>query len=343
MAVKAQDADRYASAPPKDARFVLIYGPDAGLVSERARSVLDALGDPADPFSVVRLDGAALSADPARLADEAYAVSMFGGRRVIALRDVGNRPTVVELIGALFKRPPPDAALVVEAGDLKKSSGLRALFERDRAALAIPCYADGAADVGRLVDAEVKAHGLRVTPAARAMLVGHLGGDRLLSRMELVKLCTYALSSGEIDVDDVRLMVVDSVEVGFDDLIDATAGGDLPALVVALGRAEREGIDPSQIATTVLRHFHQMDLWRMAVDGGTPPKDVVAGARPPVFFKRQDKVAAALSLWSATAISRAIARLAATARDARLSQGLGREILAETLIALARHAGPRGR
>ena len=51
-------------------------------------------------------------ADPARLADEAAAISMMGGRRVVRVRDAGNDLT--ELFEGFLKDPPGDALVVVE-------------------------------------------------------------------------------------------------------------------------------------------------------------------------------------------------------------------------------------
>ena len=68
VAVKASDVDTYLARLDRAAPVVLIFGPDAGLVSERVNAVIAAsVDDPADPFSLVRLDGEDVSAHPARL------------------------------------------------------------------------------------------------------------------------------------------------------------------------------------------------------------------------------------------------------------------------------------
>lgn len=339
VALKVQDADRVVASPPASVSLYLVYGPDGGLVAERVARLAEALSDPADPFSLIRLDAATLSSDPSRLADEAYAVSMFGGRRAIVIRDAGSRSSLAEVIAPLLKAPPPETSVILEAGDLKKSSPIRSLFERDRTAYAIPCYVDDAAAIARLVDEEVRAHGLAIGPAARGLLVSHLGGDRLLSRAEIAKLCLYALNKGTIEPEDVEETVADSATVTVDEIVDAMATGDLPGLQAALQRAQREGLDPSYIASTAMRHFHALDLGRaaMSADGQTADQAVDA-MRPPVFFKRKGKVTQALRVWSPAAIARATARLATTARDARLDAALGRDILSDTLFALARFA-----
>jgi DNA polymerase III delta subunit len=50
MIVKSHEADRYTAKPPKELAIALVYGPDAGLVQERAekllKSVVPDLTDP---------------------------------------------------------------------------------------------------------------------------------------------------------------------------------------------------------------------------------------------------------------------------------------------------------
>ena len=141
-AVKAGEIEGLIRRGP-DPRIpvLLVYGPDTGLVTERARKLAeDFVTDPADPFALVRIDGDALASDPGRLCDEAGTMGLFGGRRSIWVRP-GTRnyaPAVEAVLGAAIA----DARIVVEAGDLAKNNPLRVLCERSPRALAIPCYAD---------------------------------------------------------------------------------------------------------------------------------------------------------------------------------------------------------
>ena len=88
MKVPATRADAFAAAPPDDIRGMLIYGPDLGLVRERAEASVKAIaGSLSNPFNVVEFTPAALRDEPSRLTDEACALSMMGGRRVVRLRE----------------------------------------------------------------------------------------------------------------------------------------------------------------------------------------------------------------------------------------------------------------
>ena len=91
VALRGKEIDAFLARPDPGRPIILLYGPDSGLVRERAEALLaSAVDDPNDPFSLVRLDGDELSADPSRLVDEAMTVPLFGGRRAIRVR-AGSR------------------------------------------------------------------------------------------------------------------------------------------------------------------------------------------------------------------------------------------------------------
>ncbi len=333
-----KDLDRLLRDPPSSFVFFLVHGSDAGLVSERVAALTAHRADPADPLSVLRFETSALVAEPTKLADEAYAVSMFGGRRVILLRDSGGRYNAVPILAALMKVPPSETTVVVEAGELKKTAALRKLFENDAKACAIACYSDDAGAVRRLIEAEVGASGLRIRPEARDMLIAQLGGDRLASRGEIVKLCLYAHGKGEITEEDVAAVTGDAAAVDFDEIVDAATLGDVAALTRSLGRAEGDGLRADVVAGALLRHLHMLDVARADVDAGKRPAEAVAAVRPPVFFKRTDAVARMLTIWTAPRLVRAIEIAGRTVRDCRLEPALAWPILSQTLFTLARAA-----
>ena len=161
MIVKSHEADRYAANPPKGLMVALVYGPDAGLVTERAEKLMKSVvSDLSDPFNVADLSEAALLADPARLADEAAAISMMGGRRVVRVRGAGN--DLAELFESFLDDPKGDALVVVEAGDLAKTAALRKLFDGHKTAASLQCYPDSVRDLADVVRDALRAQGLSI-------------------------------------------------------------------------------------------------------------------------------------------------------------------------------------
>lgn len=295
--------------PDPQVRAVLLYGPDAGLVRERARALARLIcPDLADPFRVADLDAGALLADPARLADEAAQLALTGGRRVVRVRETGDR--LAPLFTGFLAASPGDAFVVVEAGELTSRSPLRRAFEEAPRAAAIGCYPDGARDLAAVIRESLAAH--RITPSRDALdyLVEHLGEDRLSTRSELEKLALYAGEGGRIELADARAAVGDGAAIALDDAVMAAAEGDLPRLERALTRLFQEGTSPVTAIRALLRHLHRLHLFAAQLAGGAAPEEVLRGARPPIFFKLQDGFRRQLALWSEARLRPELDRLA---------------------------------
>src|SRR3977135_3783679 len=82
VALRGKEIDAFLARPDAGRPIILLYGPDAGLVRERAEALLaSAVDDPNDPFSLVRLDGDELSAEPSRLGRGGLTTPLFVGAR----------------------------------------------------------------------------------------------------------------------------------------------------------------------------------------------------------------------------------------------------------------------
>src|SRR5881628_2709284 len=215
VALRGRDVDNFLKAPDPGRPIILLYGPDAGLVRERADAlVASAVDDPGDPFSLVRLDGDELAAEPSRLVDKAMTIPMFGGRRAIRVR-AGAR-SFASGVDTLSEMPVKDCRIVIEAGELRPESPLRKACERAKTAVAIGCYPDTERDLAKLIDDEMKVSNLRIASDARAALMALLGGDRQASRNELKKLAIYADGEGEVTLEHVMAVVSDASELKLD-------------------------------------------------------------------------------------------------------------------------------
>ena len=134
-AIKAADVDRFVAKPDPRQPIVLVYGPDAGLVRERVDALVKAsVDDPNDPFAFVRIEGEDLAGNPSRLVDEAHTVPLFGGRRAVLVK-AGSR-NIVSSVEPVLASPSDECRIIIEAGDLKKTSPLRTMIEKAKNAAA---------------------------------------------------------------------------------------------------------------------------------------------------------------------------------------------------------------
>jgi DNA polymerase-3 subunit delta len=340
VALKTGEIDSFVARPDASRAVVLVFGPDAGLVSERVEAIVRAsVDDPGDPFALVRLDGDTLASDPARLADEAFTVPMFGGRRAIRVR-AGSRnivPAVEGILGATLR----DCRIVIEAGDLKRGAALRNLIERAKTAVAIPCYADADRDLGRLIDEELRGGNLTISSDARAALVPLLGGDRRASRAELRKLALYAAGQKQIEIDDVIAVVADASALALDALVDAAFAGRIAEAEKEFSKASVAGTNPTAIVGAALRQIERLHALRLDVESGTSASAVIERTQPQIHFRRKPMVEMALKGWTSEQLANAMTMLAEASLDARRQSGLAETIAQRAMMLIARAAARR--
>ena len=333
--IKPADADRTLARPDPNARVVLIYGSDEGLVAERAERFTEAvLGRNADDFSKLRLESSDIAEDQGRLADEAHAVPLFGGTRVIRVRVAGNRP-IDKAVTAILRQPPKDAWIVLTAGELRKTAPLRKLAEGDKGAWAVPCYSDDDRGLDRIIDEEIAASGQAISAEARTALKGLLGSDRMISRSEIRKLCLYATGGGEISIADVRALIGDAGAFDVDETIDAMATGDSAGLDRGFRRLISSGTPGFVVAGAALRHFNFLEKARAALENGDQPEAIVRRAVPPLFFARQSAVARQIAAWPPNRISRALSLLDQAMLQSRLNGALSDEVIGQAMQLIA--------
>ena len=297
MIVKSHEADRYAASPPKGLMVALVYGPDAGLVQERAEKLLKSVvPDLTDAFNVADLSETTLLADPARLADEVAAISMMGGRRVVRVRGAGN--DLADLFESFLDDPKGDALLVIEAGDLAKTSALRKLFDGHKTAAALQCYPDSLRDLGAVVRDSLRAEGLSIAPDALEEAVSRLGSDRGVTRREIEKLQLYMHGQKQVALEDVRAVMGDEAEARSESACDAAAGGDLARLDRELERLWASDTQPAQVIRSAMGHFQKLVQARESTARGESLDLVMKRLRPPVHFSRSTAFKAQAQRWN---------------------------------------------
>jgi DNA polymerase-3 subunit delta len=320
----------------------LLHGQDSAASRDHADQIARQFADSANPMAVETISGAALGKDPQALIGAAGAVSMFGDRtlvRVDGLDDDG-----LAAIMALLDAPAGNPVIAV-AGALKKGSKLVSFAERAASVAALQSYEPSLRDALRLATEIGNPLGLRASRDAAAALFEAAGGDRTLIRRELEKLSLY-LDSAEGRPKPLERSDVEAIGVGVGDADQFALGGAVasgrPALVVdLLGRLPAGMGIPALRA--VERRFGLLLTLSGVVDGGASPQTAVDGARPPIFWKEKDAIAAELGLWPTPMIVRALTDLLAAERDIKTSGSLGDSVAHAAILLLARRGAARRR
>ncbi len=340
MKVAANRADAFARDPDAAVRAVLVYGPDDGLVRARADALTKAVAeDTNDPFRVAEVSAAALREEPSLIADEAAAIALTGGRRVVRMRDAPE--SAAGVLEFFLTDSPGDALVVVQAGALNARSKLRKLFEDAKNAAALACYADDERALDQVIRSTLKADGISVSTDAMDYLTANLGADRGLSVAELEKLAIYVGPGSTVGLKDAAASVGDSSALSIDDVVFAAAGGNGLAADRALTRSYQEGVNPVTILRALGRHLMRLQLARAKIDGGAPVDAAMKALRPPVFFKLAGPFRQQLRVWSGSKIARALGLVLQAERDCKRTGAPAPELCGRAILQISRLGAAR--
>lgn len=310
MKATARDVNTRLATPDCELTAWLIYGPDRGLVRERANLLVKALvEDPDDPFNVTKLTDEDLKTDPALLADNMAALSMMGGDRLVRVHistEAGGAPVADFLKDFEAGKAPAEAWLVVEAGDLKATGKLRKAFEPAKKALAAPCYAETGRDLIAFVDEALAAEGLNLEADARARFLPLIEGDRGVARSEIDKLILYkgpkeVRADGEdsITLADIEACAAAGGDAALDRVVDTAMSGRVKDADASWMRARSGGASGVGLVRTIQRRIDMLS----ELKSGGPDAAMRLGA--PRFGPAADAFKQQAALWNDRALDQA--------------------------------------
>lgn len=326
---------RALDQPNKDVRFYLFHGPDEGQSRALGARLVEALGATKVPIGAATVKG-----DPASLADEAGAMSLFGGKRVVwiepATKDI--EPGVV----ALLEGAAPESPVVAIAGALPKSSGLLKIAEASALALAFACYQPEGQDAERMVVDLGRRYGLKISPPVAVRLAESGANDQAIIAKELEKLALYVDASPqtpkELDLRAVDEIGVESAEGDFQRLADLALEGEIGELAEELSRLSPAGNEGIPVVRSLQRRLVMLAPLRARVERGERVDAVLTSSGRALFWKEKGKVQRMLSKWTAENLATIAVRVGDLERILMFTSAPEREALGEELLAIARKA-----
>ena len=326
---------RAVDQPDAAVRFYLFHGPDEAQSRALATRLSESMG-----ASRYLIGAGGLKSDPASLADEAGALSLFGGKRVLwiepATRDIEGAVSAL-LLGADIESP-----VIAIAGALTKTSGLLKLAEASPLAIAHAAYAPEGKDAERMVTDVGRRFGLKIGPAVAARLADACGNDQAIVSQELQKFALYIDASPhtpkELDhgaIDDVGAA---GGESDFQRLGDLALSGDIEALTDELMRLPSGGNEGIPVVRSLQRRLLMLAPARARIERGERIDAVMASLGRALFWKDKGKVQQMLQKWSADDLATAADRAGKLERSLIFTSAPEREALGEELFAIARKA-----
>lgn len=336
MKANERDIARALDRPEGGPRLFLLHGPDDAGSRALAQRLERAMGPQAERID---FDGATLKDDPARLPDEAAAISLFGGRRHI--RITGGEECY-DAVAALLEAPVQGDPVVMIAGVLKSSSELLKRTIADPAALVFASYRPEGSKAEDMAAAAARMHGLRLGPRVAAALVQAGGGNRGVLEREIEKLALYLDAAPdrprEADIATFEAIGADIGEVDTTRLVEAAFDGDAGAAAAEFAGLTGVGVSVIPLLRGMARRALVLARLRAEVEAGKSAGTVMASSGRGIFYKERDSVGRQLSRWTAPRLAIVAQRLADAEQAHKRSRSAGDVLAGQEVVTIARVA-----
>lgn len=338
MKLPFKQIEPFVRSPDPKARVVLVYGPDSGLMKERAAIIGKSIvPDLNDPFNAVTLSADKLIEDPARLMDEAMAMSMLGGARLIRIEDAAD--SLSPLLKDYLQNPSEQNLVVIEAGELGPKSALRLLAEKAANAVALPCYVEDERDLTAIIRDTLREAQLSIEPDAMGLLASGLVGDRLRARNELDKLIIYkGAEKSAVTIDDVQECIGGAGAQTLDKFVYSVTGSKSDVALESFQILVQEGVPLIVILRSLQSHLRRLHFVKARIERGEVLEIVMKSLQPPVFWKQEDMFKSQIRSWSLPGLARTLQKISELEANCKKTGVPDTTLTAQALLSISRRA-----
>ncbi len=332
MKVAKSAIGRHLDQPDPATRLYLFWGPDAGQSRELALRLLRQVG--AERFIVV---GGEVRSDPATLADEAGAISLFGGKRVIWIEPAGEE--IVPGVRALLDAPMIESPVIAIGSASARPRELVKIAETSPLAVSFASYPPEGRDAERMVCDVARRFGLSVEPTLASHIASACNNDQAVVAQEMGKFALY------LDADPNRPKVLEPVTVeaigaNLSDgdpfgLADLALSGNMVQLSHALTEVPLDS-NAVPIVRSLFARLLVLAPVQARVERGERLSDVLASMGKSLFWRDKKLLEKIGGRWSAADIEHLVERAAQLQEALLFTNAPPAEALGEELVAIAR-------
>ena len=267
--------------------FIFVCGTDDFLVGRVGKERYEALAtEITDEFSRETVNGFAANVGEVenavnRFRDAVQTIAMFGGKRLVWLKDVnfladtvtGRAESTLKLVEdlqeILARVNPDETAVLVTAAPIDRRRSFPKWCEKNSDFTLVGGDGDSASEaLAGVALAEAKAHGTQFAPGAVELMLARVGANTRLIVEETRKLATYAGEGAAIEEAHVAELTPNVAEGDFFEAAEAFCSGDLKWTLAALHRHFFTGGDARPVISALQNRNRILLQVRALVDAG---------------------------------------------------------------------------
>jgi DNA polymerase-3 subunit delta len=265
----------------------LLYGPEPTITRFRFEVIAKKIvNDLADPFLVSQLSSEKIKEDKAILTDEFYSIAMLGGRRLIMIKDCDAH--TVQALKILLSDPQygrkSDNFILIQGGDMDKSSALRKLVEESQFLMAIPCYEEDATSLRKSISELFVENDIMFEGEIINLMVKNFGKDRNLIVNEVSKIKNYLGDEKKLSLEIFKKITSSNQDENLQDFAVQFASKNYEWCFLRAEKAFEGGNESILLVRNLINYFSKLYNAKVSIENsGKSIEEAIKSAQ--IFYK----------------------------------------------------------
>lgn len=289
MIIKSHELSRFDK---KNTNYYLFYGSNLGLIEETISKIFK----PIFSKNIVYHDETEILNNTDQFKEAIFNKSFFENDKFIIINRASNK--ILDLIKEIIESQIEDIKIIIKAGVLEKKSKLRSYFEKEKDVVATPFYEDNYQSLSLIIQNFLRVEKINISNENINLIIERSKGNRTNIYNELEKISSYLRSKKNINLQDLLKLTNLAEDYNVSELVEQCLSKNVKRTVNILNENNQNTDENILILRSFLGKLKRLKILKINLENTRNIDEVIASAKPPIFWKEKNLVKQQLNNWS---------------------------------------------
>ena len=289
MIIKSHELSRYDK---KNTNYYLFYGSNLGLIEETISKIFK----PIFSKNIVYHDETEILNNTDQFKEAIFNKSFFENDKFIIINRASNK--ILDLIKEIIESQIEDIKIIIKAGVLEKKSKLRSYFEKEKDVVVTPFYEDNYQSLSLIIQNFLRVEKINISNENINLIIERSKGNRTNIYNELEKISSYLRSKKNINLQDLLKLTNLAEDYNVSELVEQCLSKNVKKTVNILNENNQNTDENILILRSFLGKLKRLKILKINLENTRNIDEVIASAKPPIFWKEKNLVKQQLNNWS---------------------------------------------
>jgi DNA polymerase-3 subunit delta len=289
MIIKSHELSRFDK---KNTNYYLFYGSNLSLIEETVSKIFK----PIFSKNIVYHDESEILNNTDQFKETIFNKSFFENDKFIIINRASNK--ILDLIKEIISSEIEDIKIIIKAGVLEKKSKLRSYFEKEKDIVATPFYEDNYQSLSLIIQNFLRVEKINISNENINLIIERSKGNRTNIYNELEKISSYLRSKKNINLQDLLKLTNLAEDYNVSELVEQCLSKNVKRTINILNENNQNTDENILILRSFLGKLKRLKILKINLENTRNIDEVIASAKPPIFWKEKNLVKQQLNNWS---------------------------------------------